>query len=201
MNKAVIFDVGGVILDWSPRYLYRELFGGDTPAMERFLTNVCNTAWILAQDAGRPFAEGVAALSARFPEQADLIAAFDARWDDMLRGEVAGTAALIERLWARGVPLYGLTNFSPEKWRQVRPRYAVFGRFDGIVVSGDEGLVKPDPRIYRTLLDRYGRAAGDCLFIDDSPVNVAGAETVGMAAVRFEDAPQLAAELERRGYL
>jgi FMN phosphatase YigB (HAD superfamily) len=201
MTTAVIFDVGGVLLDWNPRYLYRSLFDGDTAAMERFLTDVCGPPWIMQQDAGRPFAEGVAELTARFPDQAERIAAFDAGWEAMVRGLFDDVVAIVERLAARRTPLYALTNFSMEKWPLVRPRYPVFERFDGIVVSGAEGLVKPDRRIYERLLARYGLCADACVFIDDSPINVAGAALLGIDAIRFTSAAALYAALERRGLL
>lgn len=198
---AVIFDVGGVLVDWNPRYLYRKLFDGDEAGMERFLTHVCSMTWTLMQDAGRPFADGVAALAARYPEHAELIAAYDARWDEMVAGAFDEVVALVGALEARGVPLYALTNFSVEKFTGVRRRFDVFDAFDGIVVSGAVGLVKPDPAIYLRLVQDHGLRPAACLFIDDSPINVAGAEAVGIAAHRFRGAPALRAELERRGLL
>ncbi len=201
MTTAVIFDVGGVLLDWDPRHLYRSLFDGDTAAMEHFLTEVCGPPWIMQQDAGRPFAEGVAELSARFPDQAERIAAFDTGWEVMVQGVFDDVVAIVERLAERGTPLYALTNFSMEKWPLVRPRYPVFDRFDGIVVSGAEGLVKPDRRIYERLLTRYGLRADSSVFIDDSPINVAGAALLGIDAIRFSSAATLHQALERRGLL
>lgn len=197
----MIFDVGGVILDWNPRHLYRKLFNGDETAMERFLAEVCTHDWNVRQDAGRPFATAVAELSAEHPEHAGLIEAFHLRWEEMVRGHFGDTVGIVEDLKRCGVPLYALTNFSMEKWSLTKPRYPVFELFDGIVVSGDVGLVKPDPRLYRLLLERFELAAQDCLFVDDAPANVSGAEAIGMKAHRYVSAGALRRDLEERALL
>jgi 2-haloacid dehalogenase len=199
--KTVVFDVGGVLLDWNPRHLYRELFGSDEGAMESFLAEVCSPAWNLSLDAGKPFAEGVAELCRRFPNHAALIGAYDLRWEEMVRGAFEDTVELAQRLKAKGFPLYALTNFSCEKMALVRPRYDFFTLFDAMVVSGEIGIVKPDPAIYRHLLDRFALVADETLFIDDSDVNVAAAAGAGLRAVRYHSAPQLRAELIRSGLL
>jgi len=199
MPSAVIFDVGGVLIDWNPRHLYRKLFGGDDAAMERFLADVCTMDWNLRQDAGRPFAEAVADLAALHPEHAALIEAYDSRWEEMVPGPVPGSEAIVRALKARGVPLYALTNFSREKFALTRARFAVLALFDGIVVSAEIGLVKPDPAIYHHLLDCFGLAAGDCVFIDDNAQNVAAAAALGMTAIRFTSAEALARDLAGLG--
>ena len=201
MATTVIFDVGGVILDWNPRHLYRKLFDGDETAMERFLAEVCTHDWNVQQDAGRPFATAVAELSTEHPDHADLIAAFHLRWEEMVRGHFHDTVAIVEDLKKRRVPLYALTNFSIEKWSLTKPRYPVFELFDGIVVSGGVGMVKPDPRVYRLLLERFQLSAKDCLFVDDAPANVSGAEAVGMKAHRYTSAAALRRDLEDRALL
>lgn len=150
---AVIFDVGGVLIQWDPRHLYRRLFNGDDAAMERFLTHVCSMTWNLMQDAGRPFADGVAQLSARFPEHASLIEAFDSHWQEMVPDVIDETVEIARALHDRGVPLFALTNFSTEKFPLVRRRFDVFDLFEGIVVSGEIGVVKPDRAIYLHLLE------------------------------------------------
>lgn len=201
MIKTVVFDVGGVLLDWNPRHLYKTMFDGDDEVMERFLADVCSPAWNLSLDAGRPFASGVAELCGRFPERSALIAAYDSRWEDMVRGAFEDTVDVARTLKANGVPLYALTNFSREKMALVRPRYDFFTLFDGMVVSGEIGIVKPDPAIYQHLLERFDLRADKTLFIDDSPVNIAGAEEAGLNAIHFHSASQLRSELARWGLL
>jgi len=198
--STVVFDIGNVLLDWSPRYLYAKIF--DDPAeMDWFLAEVCTHAWLLELDRGLPFRDGVAALSARFPKYAPAIEAFDARWQETLKGVIPGSVRLLETLAQKGEPIYALTNFSSEKYVETRPRYDFFDHFQGVLVSGDEGLVKPDPAIYRLLLERFGLEAEKCLFIDDNPANVAAAQSVGLHAVRFENPERLEADLRAYGVL
>lgn len=196
--RAVVFDLGGVLIDWDPRHLYRKLFD-DAAAMEHFLAEICSPDWNRGFDAGRPFAEGVAELSARHPDRAELIAAFHTRWGEMVAGPIAGTVAHLEALARAGVPLFALTNWSAETFPIARGRFAFLRHFGDIVVSGEVGLVKPDARIYALLLERIGRPPDACLFIDDSAANVEAARVIGLDAVRFEDAARLGAELARRG--
>jgi epoxide hydrolase-like predicted phosphatase len=199
---AVIFDVGGVLIDWNPRHLYRKLFDGDSDgAMERFLAEVCTPEWNLRQDVGRPFAEAVAELTGRFPDHADLIAAYDARWEEMVPGAHDETIEIVRELKARGTPLYCLTNFSTEKFPLMRRRFDVFDLFDGIVVSAEIGMVKPDPAVYRYLVERFGLEAPSCLFVDDVEANVAAASSIGMQAVRYLSSRQLRHDLQMRGAL
>lgn len=203
--EAVVFDIGGVLVDWNPRYLYRKLLP-DEPAVERFLAEVCTTAWNAEQDRGRPWAEAVASLTERFPDHAPLITAYHERWGEMLGGAIDGTVAVLRELRDAGVPLYALTNFSVEKFAQTRARFGFreacernqdrwLDWFDGIVVSGDERLVKPDLRIYQLLLDRYGLRPDSTVFVDDQPGNVTAARALGMAGLRFTDPDQLRADL------
>jgi len=195
----VIFDIGGVLIDWNPRYVYRELFDGDEAAMEHFLAHVCSHDWNLMQDAGRPFAEGVAELAARFPEQAELIVAYHTRWEDMVAGAIDGTVAILRELEARGTPLYCLTNFSTEKLPLCLNRFDFFDAFDGIVVSGEIGMVKPDRGIYDHLVESYGLIPSKSLFIDDNQANVAGAREAGWQAVRYVSPDQLRRDLANTG--
>lgn len=195
---AVIFDLGGVLIDWNPRHLYRKLFA-DEAEMERFLAEVCTPAWNLEQDRGRPWAQAIAELSARHPEKAELIAAYRGRWPEMLNGAIAGTVALLERLDEAGVPLFALTNWSAETWPHAEQLYPFLARFRAIVVSGRIGLVKPEPAIYRHALARFGLAPERTLFIDDSAGNVEGARAVGLNAIRFEGPESLARDLARFG--
>jgi len=199
--RAVVFDFGGVLIEWNPRHLFRKIFGPDEAAMERFLTHVCSATWNLMQDAGRTFDEGVAELTARFPDQAEFIAAYHHRWDEMVPHDFADSVEVLEDLKAAGVPLYGITNFSVEKLALARRRFPFFRHFDGIVVSGEVRLVKPDPAIFLHFLERHGLAAAECVFIDDSPVNVAAARRLGFHGVDFTGAADLRNRLNAWGLL
>ncbi|MEM9097268.1 MAG: HAD family phosphatase [Pseudomonadota bacterium] len=194
MIDTVIFDVGRVLVHWDPRLLYRKLLPSEA-AIDHFLTEICPPEWNLGQDLGRSWAEGVAIQSAKHPDYADLIAAWDARWHETLPDALWETVALFEALETRGVPLYGLTNFSQEKWPETVNRFPFLGRFRDVLVSGQVGMVKPDPRIYQLLLSRNGLDPEHCLFIDDSVPNVAGARAVGLSAHPFIGAEDLAERL------
>lgn len=198
MIDTVVFDLGGVLIDWNPRYLYRQLFD-DEAAMERFLAEVCTGAWNERQDAGRPWAEAVATLSADFPEHAPLIEAFRDRWTEMLAGPIHGSVAVLAELKARGVRLYALTNWSQETFPLALERYDFLHWFDGIVVSGDEQLIKPDPRIYQRLFERYGVEPARAIYIDDARRNVDAAAALGMHAWWFQGAEGLRAWLASHG--
>lgn len=189
--KAVVFDVGGVLLDWDPRYLYRSLIP-DPVARERFLSEVCTPEWNGAQDAGRTWAEAVAELSARFPEHADLIRAFDERWIETCGGPIEESVAVLRGLRRAGVPTYALTNFSAEKWPVALEAFDFLREFErAAVVSGEERVTKPDHAIYRILLERYGLAAESTFYVDDRPENVEAAREVGMIAEVFTDGTAL----------
>ncbi len=200
MNRVttVVFDIGNVLIRWDPRHLYRKLLD-DEAAMERFLAEVCTDAWNLEQDRGRSFAEAVAERVALFPEHEALIRAYDERWDEMVPGAIDGTVEILDELEAAGVPLYAITNFSTEKFALALRRFPFLGRFRDTVVSAHERLLKPDPAIYRLLLERNGLSAGESVFIDDSPKNVAGAEAAGMAAIHFRSPEDLRARLADLG--
>jgi 2-haloacid dehalogenase len=199
--EFVIFDLGGVLIDWNPRHLYRKLFGGDEAKMEEFLATICTPDWNLRQDAGRSYAEAVAALTERHPEHRALIAAWGERFDETMRGPIDGTVEILAELRARPVPLYALTNWSAETFPIGRRRFPFMDWFQGIVVSGEEGLVKPDPRIFELLLDRYGLAARRAVFIDDNARNAAAATALGMHGIHFTDPPALRRELAGLGLL
>ncbi len=200
-SPAIIFDYGGVLLDWNPRYLYRKLFPNDEPAMERFLAEIGFSEWNVQQDAGRPFAIAVAELCARHPHYCDLIRAYDQRFLEAVGGAIPGTVEVLRRLHLAGFPLYGLSNWPAEKFRLVRPGYAFFDWFQGMVISGEVGIVKPDLRIFHLLLEQVARPSGECLLIDDSPANIAAADSLGFQTIHFHSPTQLAAELSLRGML
>lgn len=198
---TVVFDIGQVLIEWDPRHLYRDLFEGYEDLMEHFLETVCTPAWNLEQDRGRPWDAAVATLTADHPDCAELIRAYHERWEEMVPGPMPGTPEILLALKERGTPLYSITNFSAEKFALTRRRFDFLNLFDGIVVSGEEWLVKPDPAIFRLLLDRYGLEAADCVFIDDSAANVEAASRVGMVAHHFTGADRLRGELEGLGLL
>ncbi len=193
--KNIVFDFGGVLVDWNPHHLYDKYFGSREKA-EWFLNNICLYSWNLQMDGGKPFAEGVAELQAEHPEWSEAIAIYYTRWIEMMNGEIEGMVSVVKRLKAAGYGVYGLTNWSAETFPMVRDTYPVFQEFDGIVVSGEEHLLKPDEAIYRCLLERYDLQAEESLFVDDNADNVAGARNVGMKAIRFTSAEELERELK-----
>jgi 2-haloacid dehalogenase len=196
-TKAVVFDLGGVLIDWDPRHLYRKLLA-DEAAVEEFLATVCTPEWNAEQDRGRPFAEAVAELAERHPEHAAAIAAYHERWPEMVAGDVPGTVEVLADLRAAGVPLYALTNWSAETFAITRDRFEFLDWFDGLLVSGEERVAKPDPAIFRLLLDRFGLDPAATVFVDDSEANVAAARGLGIDAVRFTGPEQLRRELSAR---
>jgi 2-haloacid dehalogenase len=201
MPKSVIFDLGGVLLDWDPRHLYRKLFDGDEAAMERFLAEVCTMAWHLQHDAGRPFAETCAELKLQHPGHDALIEAFADRHDEMTAGPIAGTVALLERLAADAVPLYAITNFPAQTFPLARQKFGFLGLFRDVAVSGVERVVKPDAEIFNILLRRNALVAGESIFIDDSLRNVEVARALGLHAIHFRSPDLLEQELCALGVL
>ena len=199
--SAVVFDLGGVLLDWDPRYLYRKLFDGDEAAMERFLAQVCTPSWHAAHDLGYSIFQACSELAARYPAQAELIRAWGQRSEEMVAGPIAGTVAILADLKRRGIACYALSNMEAETFPLRLRRFGFLRWFDGHVISGLEGMAKPDPRIYRLLLDRFRLAAGDSMFSDVRADTVAAARAVGICAVQFESAQVLRAQLESSGLL
>jgi 2-haloacid dehalogenase len=199
-RKHVIFDLGGVLLDWNPRYLYRKLIA-DEKEMEDFLATVCTQEWNERQDAGRPFAEAVAELVAAYPEKAPLIGAYFERWLEMIPSVHEGTVAILSELKERGTPVYALTNFSAETFAVARQHFPFLGWFRHVVVSGEEGVIKPDPRIFQIMMERAGIRAEETVYIDDVPKNVAAAARLGFEALHFTDPATLKTDLMRLGFL
>jgi 2-haloacid dehalogenase len=198
--QVVVFDLGGVLIDWNPRYLYRQLIE-DEAAMELFLTEVCHSAWNEEQDRGRTFAAAVEEAAARHPGQRALIEAYHHRWDEMLAGPIAGTVQILAELRQAGCELHALTNWSVEKFPIARERYDFLTWFESILVSGEVGLIKPDPRIFQLLLERIGRKADACVYIDDNAKNVAAAAALDFAAIHFQSPEQLRDQLAGLGLL
>ena len=197
---AVVFDLGGVLIDWNPRHLYRKLFE-DAGEMEEFLATVCNSAWNLCQDAGRPVAEANAELKARHPDKVALIEAYYGRWPEMLNGAIDGTVAILAELRDQGTPLYALTNWSAETFPHARSRFRFLDWFRAIVVSGDIGLIKPDADIYELLLATHDLTAAETVFIDDKLENVETARSLGFQGIRFTEPESLRRALGELGVL
>lgn len=192
---AVVFDIGGVLLDWNPRYLYERLID-DPDELTRFLTEVCTLEWNLTFDAGTSFDEGCRALALEHPQHEELIHAWT-RQAEMVRGEIAGTRAVVELLHAAGVPLFLLTNMPAGVFEERRRTYDVFEYFGGAVVSGRDGVLKPSREAFDLVLARFGLVAERTLFIDDSERNTRAAADAGFVVHHFSDAGALDAAVRR----
>jgi 2-haloacid dehalogenase len=198
--RSVIFDVGRVLIEWHPRHLYSKMLPDDA-AIEAFLEEIDFDKWNWALDAGGRWDDAVAEAVARYPHRRELIEAAHHRWAEMVPGAIEGSVAILERLAEAGVPLYAITNFSAEKFAEARARFPFLSHFRDIVISGEERLMKPDAAIYRLCLERNGLKAGACIFIDDSPANVAAAAAIEIDAILFESPEQLSQALAERGVL
>ncbi|HEY0056102.1 MAG TPA: HAD family phosphatase [Pedobacter sp.] len=201
MIKAIIFDLGGVLIDWNPKYLYKQIFK-DEAEMQHFLDTVCTGDWNEEQDAGRTLQEGTEYLIKQFPEQGENISAFYGRWEEMLGGAIEGTVEIFRELKESGkYKIYALTNWSAETYPIAQERFDFLNWFDGVVVSGTEKMRKPDPAFFQLLLDRYKLKAEDCLFIDDNFRNIKSALKMGVDSIHFISPEELRAELADRGGL
>ena len=192
MNKAdvVIFDFGGVLVDWNPHYLYDPYFGSREKA-DWFLANICNSAWNVQMDGGKPFEEGIAERVGEYPEWEKEIRMYRSEWLKMMGGQIPGMQEVVEDLKAQGYRLYGLTNWAADTFALVRHTYPVFDLLDGIVVSGEEKVAKPDPRIFRILFERYRVNPSEAVFIDDNKPNIDAARALGLQTILFQSAEQL----------
>ncbi len=195
MIKNIIFDFGGVLLDWNPRYFYREHFSSEEE-MEYFLAEICNDEWNAQQDNGRTFSEAVKELQQKFPDYSKDIGLYDEKWDVMLKTDLPETVEILKALKSE-YEIYGLTNWSAEKITIAYARYPFFELFDGIVVSGEEKLIKPDPQIYKVLLERYKLIPSESVFIDDNPANIDAAQKLGIHGILFKSSDQLKEELKK----
>lgn len=199
--KTIVFDLGGVLIDWDPAYLYRKLFD-DPKEMEYFLTEVCTPSWNAEQDAGRTWADAIDLLLPQFPQYEAEIRAYFGRWTEMLGGPIPGTVEILRQLRDGGKhQLFALTNWSAETFPYALERYDFLQWFEGILVSGAENLKKPDQRIYKLLLDRYPIEGETALFLDDSAANVEGSIQAGLPAIRFHNPTQLRQDLQTKGVL
>ncbi len=189
-KPAIIFDLGAVLIDWNPRYLYRKLFA-DEATMEQFFTETNLLTWNAKQDEGHPFAAAVTALSEQFPQYAQHIRAFHERWEEMMPGAIEPTVEILADLRAQGYDLYALSNWSAETYPMAYARFEFLQWFRAVVISGEMKVCKPDPRIYAHLLRLIGRPAEECIFIDDSLANYNMAVELGVQAIHFQSAEQL----------
>jgi 2-haloacid dehalogenase len=186
-----VFDFGGVLFDWNPRYLFRRFFDGDSDGMERFLAEIHFDDWNAAMDRGLSFADGVRERCRQFPQYAEPIRAFDTLWEETVHGPMPGMEHLLRRLHTAGIPLFGLSNTSAEKYRVLRRNHPFLGLLTRILLSGEVGIAKPDPRIFELFLARTGLRKESLLFVDDSPANIAAAQSLGWDAVPFTSAREL----------
>ncbi|MGV8964091.1 MAG: HAD family hydrolase [Candidatus Saccharimonadaceae bacterium] len=197
--KNIIFDFGGVLVDWNPIYLYSKLMD-DEIEMNHFLENICNSEWNIKQDAGRPLADATEILQKEYPEYKDLIGHFYGRWDEMLGGVIEENVRVLKMLKPH-YPIYGLTNWSAETITIAYDRYDFFNHLEGIVVSGDEKLIKPDPKLYEILLERYNLKANESLFIDDNAHNIETALDMGFQTIHFTENMDLEKKIMEIGLL
>jgi len=199
--STAVFDLGGVLIDWNPRYLYRRLLGGDEAGVEHFLSTICTQSWNEKQDGGRTFAEGCALLKQAHPQQSALIDAWLPGYEQMLGGAIEGSVAVLSELRAKQVRLYALSNWSAETFPFASRRFEFLRWFQGILLSGEVKLVKPDPRIFETLFERYAIDPKDAVYVDDHDRNVETARRLGMRSTHFTGAETLRRELGGMGLL
>jgi 2-haloacid dehalogenase len=198
MIDAILFDLGNVLIRWDPRNHYRDRFESEAQ-MEAFLAEVADNAWNHEMDLGKPFAQAIAERSALFPEHAHLLAEWKSEWERMLGGAIDDSVALLEELKAGGYRLAALTNWSGETFPVARERFPFLAWFDDIVISGVEGMAKPDPAMFALALQRSGFVAERTVFIDDNLPNIVGAKAVGLHTVHFASAAQCRQELRALG--
>ncbi len=199
-NLAIVFDFGGVLIDWNLHYLYREFFPDDE-SIERFLEEVHFREYNFEKDKGRPYADICAELCQKFPHYAAPLRAYQTRWLETVSGPIQAVVDILQSLKGSGKILYGLSNWSAADFPPIRQRYGFFDWFDTIVISGEVGSAKPETRIYQALLERTGREAEDCLFIDDMPQNIEAARKLGFQTIWYQNPDQLKRELAERGLL
>jgi 2-haloacid dehalogenase len=195
--NTIIFDLGAVLVDWNPRYLYRKIFSSEEE-ITWFLENICTSEWNEKQDAGRSFEEGTQELVAQFPEYASAIQAWYDRWQETIQGDIPGTVEIFQELRQRQrFKFYGLTNWSEQTFPWALQRFEFLHWFDGIVVSGVEKTRKPFPEFYQILFDRYQVNPSEAIFIDDNINNIVGGKDVGLHTIHFQSPEQLRSDLRQ----
>ncbi|HUZ51978.1 MAG TPA: HAD family phosphatase [Streptosporangiaceae bacterium] len=196
--QAVVFDIGGVLLDWDPRHLYRQLIA-DPAELAEFLGEICTPRWHLSHDLGADTEQSCRELAAAYPARADLIMAWSHRSEEMVAGQLDDAIAVLADVRAAGVRCLALSNMEPDKFALRRSRYPFFGLLDGCVISGIEGVAKPDREIFEILLSRYDLDPRAAVFVDDVTANVAAARELGIVAIRYSAASQLRRDLRALG--
>jgi len=202
MNKinTIIFDLGGVLVDWNPKYVYRKIFNGDEEKVAWFLNNICTSDWNIEQDGGRTLEKATELLVKQYPEYEEWIRIYYDQWEEMLNGTIQETEDLLNKLKQDNIyKLYALTNWSGETFPIALQKFNFLQHFEGIVVSGDEKTRKPFEKIYKIILERYGLDASTCVFIDDNFENIEAAEKLGITGIIFKNALQLKDELRKLG--
>lgn len=198
--KTIVFDLGGVLLDWDPRHLYQKIFS-DPSEMEYFLRDICSPAWNAQMDGGKSFLDAADELVLRYPEYETQIRAYFPRWEEMVKGEFPQTVEILRELRDAKFPLAALSNWSSETFPRVRDKYEFLSWFDPLVISGQIGYKKPDPEPFHILLRELDQDAGDCLFIDDMAENIQQAQRLGFDVIQYSTPEQLRGELVDRGLL
>lgn len=198
--KAIVFDFGGVLIDWNPRYLFDQFFPGNHQATQSFLDEIGFDAWNRQFDKGIPFETGIMAMIKRFPVYREQLEAYNTRWEETVGGPILPSIKILRELYQAGFPLYGLSNWSAEKFALVRPKYEFFNWFKAIILSGEVNQVKPDPEIFLTLLRTIGYQASHCLFVDDAPANIAAARELGFDTIHFLSPHQLGTAFRDKGF-
>ena len=197
--KNIIFDFGGVLIDWNPRYFYKDVFS-DTKEMEYFLSDVWSPQWNMKHDAGFPFSEITHELQELHPKYRNEIEMYQHNWEVMIKGEISENTKLLNPLKSK-YRLFGLTNWSVEAFPIIYHKYEFFKVFEGIVVSGEEKVVKPGKEIYQLLMNRYGLLANESLFIDDSLKNIETANELGFSTIHINGAQSLKEHLISLGLI
>ncbi len=198
--NAVVFDVGGVLIDWDPRYLYRAMIP-DEEEMERFLAEVCSPEWHTQHDLGSSYQDTIPALVAAHPEWADEVRAWGDRFDEMYGGVFDGTVAILSALRQKHLPIVASTNWGAESWVAAKARYEFLGWFDGALVSGQVGIAKPDPGFFELLVETFALDPPATLYIEDNPTNLGAAADRGFVTHRFVSSQALAADLRHHGLI
>ena len=200
MKKTIVFDLGGVLIDWNPRHLYEKIFS-DLDEMESFLKEVCSMDWNSQMDVDKSFLDAIDELVPKFPQYEEQIRAYYPRWEEMIGGVFQGTVKILRELKEAGFPLAALSNWSSETFPRVKDQYEFLSWFNPLVISGHIGYKKPDPEPFQILLHELNLDAGDCVFIDDMEDNIQEARRQGFEVIQFSSPEQLRTDLVDLGLI